>query len=63
MDPDANLRQQEEALAVGDAEALRALRHDLTAWLRRGGFQPQWAKAKRAAAHYGVTDFGETTTN
>lgn len=46
MDPNANLQQQqllinETPRQDADGE-LYQLRHDLSAWMRRGGFQPNW---------------------
>lgn len=63
MDPDANLREQEEILSrnaatVGridraDRDRLIELRQALYAWIRDGGFAPDWEQAPRARKFYG----------
>lgn len=55
MDPDANLAEQDQILADGRHERgrLAELREALREWLQRGGFEPQWHRAPRAAAFYG----------
>lgn len=63
MDPNANLRQQEDTLlalarATDDSDRaalsglLAGLRDGLTQWLNRGGFEPRWAKWPIAAQYY-----------
>lgn len=66
MDPNANLRDQEELLQEIDEyddnpghparhlaiDDLRAARAGLSDWLARGGFEPDWSKAPNAAKYY-----------
>jgi hypothetical protein len=61
MDPNANLREQEQLVASyagrklpdrHDAARLRYLRKALRAWLTDGGFEPDWAANPRAARYY-----------
>ena len=42
MDPNATLREIAEALKSDDRELARKARTDLIAWIRKGGFQPDW---------------------
>lgn len=58
MDPDATLRRIADA-RFGDPEELLDACRDLSAWLRRGGFEPDWAACpagtrqfKRYDPHY-----------
>ena len=63
MDPDANLREQEEiegVLCYASASQHRELwprlldlRQALYDWLRGGGFEPDWDQAPRARLYYG----------
>lgn len=64
MDPNANLREQEEILtalattlkgigAKTVRRRLRELRDALTGWLQGQGFAPDWAKCPKAAKYYG----------
>lgn len=67
MDPDANLKEQEDILRrsnrnapgdrhiiqVEDRDRLRALRFALTTWLDGGGAEPNWAACSRASCYYG----------
>lgn len=62
MDPDANLQEQErlyETHSVRTAR-MRELRDALWAWLRHGGFEPQWSKCPRASKHY--REYGGSNT-
>lgn len=63
MDPNANLQEQERILSDRPAPPaephseiaaprLRELRTALSAWLLRGGFEPDWTKAPKAARYY-----------
>ena len=53
MDPNANLREQDQLLTgKGDAARLRELRMALRVWLTDGGFEPDWAAYPRAARYY-----------
>ena len=67
MDPNANLRDQESALADIEWERdhlndpgtmkrnrrrLRELRQALRDWLRSGGLEPKWESYPRALKHY-----------
>jgi len=60
MDPNANLQEQEEILnrygapgqQMDDRYRLRELREALQVWIARGGFEPDWSKAPRAAKYY-----------
>lgn len=65
MDPNANLREQEQLLGLRayylhfpsrrlarDRERLRELRAALAFWLARGGFPPDWTKAPKASSYY-----------
>ena len=59
MDPNANLREQEEILhrdggRESDADFARLwdLRQALYDWLREGGFAPDWSTAPNASAYY-----------
>ena len=64
MDPNANLKKQEELIELRkglEAGVLRSeiqrelkeLRVALVGWLRGGGFAPQWATCPKASAYYG----------
>jgi hypothetical protein len=65
MDPNANLRRQEELFAElrrrGCSEELRAgwhreldeLRLALAEWLAKGGFEPDWSAAPWASIYFG----------
>ena len=61
MDPNANLREQEEILInrarTGMTRAyssrLRLLREALAGWIRSGGFEPDWTLAPHARQYYG----------
>lgn len=57
MDPDANLREQEDLLNqrtrdAHDRARLKELREALWGWLHGHGFEPQWHKCPTAAKHY-----------
>ena len=60
MDPNATLQAIEAlyaakpayAFLAHDWVALRALRSDLSEWLARGGFEPDWALAPVAAKYW-----------
>lgn len=65
MDPNANLRAQEDALQAiraasregrpakaADKAELAELREALTTWIRGGGFEPDWHACPNAAAYY-----------
>ena len=65
MDPNANLQEQEWLLieierleranlpSKGNRDKLKYLRSVLSGWMKGGGFEPDWSKAPKAAAHYG----------
>lgn len=69
MDPDANLREQEELLKeMAEYEADNTTHHpayrnagvdlvivrlDLKDWLAKGGFEPDWSLAPNARKYYG----------
>ena len=58
MDPNANLREQEDILnetrGKGNAR-LRELRAALRDWVGNGGFMPTcWPECPRSAKYYGV---------
>lgn len=60
MDPNANLREQEQILTVpvlqrtpAQVARLGELRRALTGWLRRGGFEPAWSMCPLAARYFG----------
>ncbi len=60
MDPNANLREQDEIANIPLLQRtpeqilrLNELRRDLFTWLRNGGFEPTWALYPRAARYYG----------
>lgn len=63
MDPNANLREQEELIVTRqrpdgtlhnyDRYELHDLREALTEWIARGGFEPDWSAAPNARKYYG----------
>jgi hypothetical protein len=59
MDPDANLREQEEILRFPvlqrtSAQVMRLieLRRALLGWLKAGGAEPQWWRCPLASRHF-----------
>lgn len=58
MDPNANLKEQEDILTqVGPQDSystarLRELRSALRGWLSKGGFDPDWAAAPNATVYW-----------
>lgn len=57
MDPDANLREQENILSSSargaeDRVRLKELREALWGWLRSHGFEPRWSECPKASKHY-----------
>ncbi len=68
MDPEANLKMQDEVFATAvreneilDIETLNELREELLSWIRRGGFSPAWANYPRAARDF--SDWVQRTGN
>lgn len=58
MDPNANLREQEDILTTPhkdryDYARLRELRSALEDWLNYGGFEPVWSDYPLAARYFG----------
>lgn len=61
MDPNANLQEQEQLIAVAYERKLRRveldrladLREALGEWLEGGGFAPDWTLAPRARKYWG----------
>lgn len=49
MDPDSCYDRWLSAKADGDRTEARYAKQDLKEWLARGGFEPKWTKAQRAA--------------
>ena len=55
MDPNANLREQDELLAATsriDKQRRSELRRALQGWLASGGFAPDWKAYPKATAAY-----------
>lgn len=57
MDPNANLRDQEALLQLPKLQSyqrdrLHELRVALRDWIRRGGFEPDWANCPKASDYY-----------
>jgi hypothetical protein len=44
MDPNATLTEIAIALMEGDTNKAEQLAEDLTEWLRKGGFEPDWSR-------------------
>lgn len=60
MDPNANLREQEQLLRLIDRLELLDLRQALYDWIRDGGFEPDWSVAPTACKYYGQYVIGKT---
>lgn len=54
MDPNANLRDINAALHDGDYATARERADDLSEWLGKGGFTPDWTKYPYAARYFGL---------
>lgn len=55
MDPNANLREQNELLhteSYGGKDRRAELRRALLSWLSSGGFEPNWSKYPEATKAY-----------
>jgi hypothetical protein len=48
MDPNATLARWALALADNEAQEAREAGEDLTLWLARGGFEPDWTPEEKA---------------